>query len=238
MKLLPLLILLLALLIPAALPAQPVRMASEAFDSRVEIEVRDLPSDRAERAILAAIDEIHRIEQLSRTDLTVAGGVGELNAAAGQGPQRVDPRVREMLERGWNFCVWSRGAHGPLAGRLYQLWGLHQAHLARRPGTEEVFQATGSASCDRLQVNAKEGTANLAAGSQVELWGFARGYAVDRATDILRDHGATNLWVEVGRVRRAVGDGPDGHGRLPCRCCRGSTSPWTSSTCVTRAWWC
>ncbi len=196
----------------AQAPAEPVRMATRAFDSRVELEVRDLPSTDAEAAIHAAIAEIHQVQYLVDPERRVEGSLGWLNGHAGDGAQRVDPRLRAMLERGWHFCVWSRNAHGPLAGELYELWGLRKDRLTRHPRPSKVFESTRRAACNRLRINLNEGTVILEEESQLDLWGFASGYAVDRAVDVLRDHGVTNAWVEIGRVRRALGSGPEGRG--------------------------
>jgi thiamine biosynthesis lipoprotein len=203
----------------AELPAQgpplsapePVRMAAKAFDTQVAIEVRDLARGRSEKAIFAAIREILEVERLTHPDGKLPGSVGALNGAPRGEPMTLDPRVHYLLRRAWDFCVWSLRAHGPLGGQLYDLWGLRQPAIGR-PGGEALNRAVESAGCGYLQPNIREPTAILNGESRVDLWGFAQGYAVDRAVAILRDHGARNLWVEVGRVRRALGEGPGGKG--------------------------
>lgn len=194
-------------------PDEPVRMASEAFGQRLEIEVRDLPRDAAQEAIQAAIAEVHEIEDLTRPDGTAANGLGALNRAPAEVSIAVDRRLLVLLSRAIDFCVWSRGAHGPLGGRLYELWGLRR-EAASRPQPRALAEAAASARCDRLLIEGAAGTAALAQGTRADLWGFAEGYAVDRAVAVLEDHGAGNLWVEIGRIDRAVGGGPAGRGWL------------------------
>jgi thiamine biosynthesis lipoprotein len=197
-------------------PAEPVRMAAEAFGQPMEIEVRGLPQDQARTAIEAAMEEILEIEDLARVNGDAEHGIARLNGAARDEAVALDPRILALLSRARDFCIWSRGAHGPLGGRLYKLWGLHDTSGAPRglPRGAGLAEAVASAQCNRLALDPAAGTATLAAGSSVDLWGFAQGYAVDRALAVLSDRGCANAWVEVGWVRRGVGDGPSGYGWL------------------------
>ncbi len=72
--------------------------------------------------------------------------------------------------------------------------------------------AARAAACDRLKLSASASTAEVAEGSRLDLSGFAEGYAVDRAIDLLRGRGVTNAFAQIGRVHRAIGGGPDGRG--------------------------
>jgi thiamine biosynthesis lipoprotein ApbE len=80
------------------------------------------------------------------------------------------------------------------------------------PTTAALEQATAAAACDRLTVDPAKGTATLAAGSQVDLWTFEAGAALDRAVDVLAAHGVRDASLTLGNVQRAVGGGPDGRG--------------------------
>lgn len=206
----------LALLVPAtatAERAEPLRMSAQAFGTDVEIEVRDLPRSQAEPAIREALEEVLQISQLTDGSQAVPGGIGFLNAAAGAGPQVVDPRIADLVISSSRYCLWSANAHGPLGGGLYELWNAPSGAL---PHPVELRQATGGAACGRLRHGESDGerTIELAENSRLFLRGFERGYATDRAVEILRRHGAANFWVEMGTVYRAVGGGADGEGWL------------------------
>lgn len=190
--------------------AAPVRLAATAFGRPVEIEVRDLPAEAAREVIQKALAEIAEIERLADAE-RLGGGLAVLNAAAGQGPQPVDPRLLSLLAVARDFCFWSEGAHGPLGRGLYSLWGL-RAPVPDPPAPERLEQAVGLATCDRLALDPEKGAAALAEGSGLELWGFAEGYAVDRAAEVLRQGGAANSLIVLGAVQRAAGDGPGGKG--------------------------
>lgn len=199
------------LLAPAPAPAaEPLRLSSKAFGKPVEIEVRDLAPEAARAAIQKAFAEIAEIERL--TDATRPdGGLTALNAAAGKGPQPVDPRLLVVLARAGDFCTWSEGAHGPLGRDLYALWGL-RAPVAEPPKVERVDQAVDLAACGGLTLDKEKGTATLAPGAGLDLWGFAEGHAVDGAVEVLRREGAGNGVVQLGAIERGFGPGPAGEG--------------------------
>lgn len=191
----------------------PRRATATVFDDALTIEVRDAPQTRADAALRAAFTEIQEIEALVDPDGDPAAGgnLAALNAADGAAPLPVDHRLADLLQRALTFCVWSDRAHGPLGGRLYALWGLRR-NAPGRPGGERLGEAARSAACDRLTVDAEAATARLAPGSTADLWGFARGYAVDRAVELLQSQDVDNGLVQLGKVYRAFGRGEDGRG--------------------------
>lgn len=213
--------LLLALFLGAApadpqAPVQPLRLAGQAFGRPMEVEVRDLPRAAAEAAIRRAFAEAAEMEKLA-DPVRPDGGLAALSAAAGKGPQPVDARLLAALDRAWNFCLWSEGAHGPLGRGLYALWGL-RAEIPEPPAPERVDEARALAACGLLSLDKTKSAAALGAGAGLDLWGFAEGAAVDRTVEILRQQGVSNGFVRIGGVYRVFGPGPAGKGwpvRLP-----------------------
>jgi thiamine biosynthesis lipoprotein len=118
----------------------------------------------------------------------------------------VEAAALAMLRRALDFCLWSERAHGPLGGVVYELW---QGSL---PSGDALGAASQTAACDRLLIDEEAGTARLAAGSRVDLRGFAPGWAVDRAVEVLRGHGAANARIRLGGIERGLGPGPFGEG--------------------------
>ncbi len=197
------LLLVLALATPAAPPAAPLRLTSEAFGHPVEIEVRGLLKEAAQEAIRKALAEVAELERLTSAP---GGGLAVLNAAAGKGPQPVDPRLLSVLTRARDFCFWSEGAHGPLGRKLYEIW----VDPSEPPSPDQIEPAVGLAGCERLLLG--KDTAALTEGSGLDLRGFAEGLAVDRAVEILKKEGAANVFVRIGTVQKAAGAGPMGRG--------------------------
>jgi thiamine biosynthesis lipoprotein len=206
---------------PAPAGAQPLRLAAPAFNQTVEIEVRDLSRVASRDAIQAALAEIAEIERLTDPDASdaPAGSIASLNAQAGSGAAPVDPRLLPTLSLALDICSWSERAHGPLGRDLYRLWGLRSpSGVNPAEELESLQRAVNATACRNLQVDADAGTATLAAGSAVDLWGFAEGLAVDRAVKVLRERGVANGFVQIGSIYRGFGKGVDGRGwyiRMP-----------------------
>lgn len=223
----------LAAAAPDAGGPEPIRLSTDAFGRRARVEVQDLPAGANQEAASAALEEILRVEGLTDPLGTPARapegseihGVARLNDHAGQGPQPVDGALLEVLAKAHDFCVWSKGANGPLGGRLYELWGLY-GPAAAQPTPEDLAGAVRSASCDHLRIDQEADAVTLAPGSRLDLSGFAAGWAVDRAVAVLQEHGAGNGYVEVGAVRRGFGAGPGGQGwKVTLPVFAGSTRP-------------
>ena len=206
--------LLLGLLAQSPALAEPVRLSAPVFETVAEIEIRNLPREEAEVAIRAALGEIWALDQLILAEPTVAGGLAGIGTGGGEG---LDPRLSGLLLGGLRYCFWSNGAHGPLGGAVYDLWAAAGANGTPHP--IDLREAVADADCSRLGV---KGDGNrpetlrfeLGEGTRPLPIGSARGYAVDRAVAILEEHGATNAWVEIGPVVRALGSGPEGQGWL------------------------
>ncbi len=192
--------------------AEPVRLSAAAFGIEAEIEVRDLPREQAVAAARDALREIFEISRLSDPAGDLPGGIGALNAAGGQ-PLVLETRIGELLRRGLQYCLWTNGAHGPLGGEIYRLWN---GSAERLPEPSELRDAVVGAACNRMALAAGETgiSAQIAEGSRVAALGMERGFAIDRAAELLRAAGVENAWLEIGGVWRAMGSGPEGRGWL------------------------
>lgn len=184
----------------AAAAPVPLRIAGDLAGDPVEIEIRDLDRGAAETALGAAW-------------AVLAGAGSEISRLVEQtaGQPTVSPEELRLLARAESFCLWSDGALSPLGAAVYALWERGDGAAAiPTPGLLEP--AIAAAKCDRLRLDEAGATYAIAAGSALDLRHFTRGWAVDRAVETLREHGAANLWVRHGAVARGVGGGPDGEG--------------------------
>lgn len=195
---------------PAPAPAEPagesVRVSSRALGEEVTLEVvgpRRKPADAAARAALARLQEV---------EVLLAGAAERLNADPDtERAVAVEPEIADLLARALDYCTWSQGALGPLGAGLAAHWRSVAENPTPPPVPSSLVESAG---CERLELDREAGTARIAAGSRVNLSGFAAGFAADRAEEALRAEGAANARVRIGRVVRAFGPGPpDADGR-------------------------
>ena len=181
--------------------ATALRMTGTALGVRLEIEVLDLSRAAGELALNAAWDAVVRAES----------ELAALAAAAGTGKAGLSPDLVSLVARAISFCAWSDGASGPLGGAVYRLWA-EGAQRGALPTPDRLESAAASAKCSRLTLRAGTRELELAAGTELDLRGFTRGWAVDLAVRSLVEAGAANLRVELGPVARGLGAGPGGRG--------------------------
>jgi thiamine biosynthesis lipoprotein ApbE len=213
---------LLGVALAAPVGAQHVRFAGRALGEAAAVEIAGLERGAAETAATAAFEELGRAERTVR-------GLAERAAAAAGGALALTGAELELLGKTQAFCRWSEGTVSALGGVAYRLWGL-RAPAPGRPDPAALAAAVESARCGRLALEGVAGAltadpgaaaprsatgqpaARLAAGSELELFPFETGWAVDQAVAALAAAGAGNVRVSVGPVARGVGAGPGGRG--------------------------
>lgn len=177
------------------------RITGSAFDSGLVIEVLDLPQAAGENALRSAWDVIARAER----------EVAALTTAAQDGRTTLSPDLLQLLARASSYCTWSDGASGPTGGGVYRLWA-ESARAGALPTPEHLEAAAATAKCSRLILQVDSRRLELLPGTELDLRGFVRGWAVDLAVQSLVEAGAANLRVELGPITRGKGAGPGGAG--------------------------
>lgn len=206
-----------ALPVLPALPAiasEPTSFLTHAFGHPAEIKVVGVKAEDSEALFLKVVAEISELEKLA--DPThKEGEIARLNEGVQDPARPLDVRLVRLLERAAAFCAWSEGAHGPLGGELYALWGLRQPPAPAPmspPAADRLRQAAATASCAGLAVDPLKATVRLTPGARIETWGFREGLAVDRVAEVLQAAGSTSFLVQIGTLWRASGSGPEGKG--------------------------
>lgn len=184
------------LLLSSALPPPAAFEAVTPAGAQVRIEIVSGGAP-AETSLLAAFDRVVESERLLADSTAVLNRASDVARAV-----PVSPEVLDLMVRARDFCVWSLGATSPLGGNLRDHW---RAVAGSTVPPAPPAGAVASAACDQLRIDRPSGTVSIAAGSRVDLGSFARGFAVDRAVDLLQERGVTAGWVAVDRVRRAFG---------------------------------
>jgi thiamine biosynthesis lipoprotein len=183
--------------------------ASTALESRLGVMGTDLQinvhgSDKA--ALNAALDaaeaEVRRIEDLM-TDWRPSP-LMKLNEAAGSGPQVVDRELAAIVSRALEMGRLTGGAFDPTYAGVGRLWDFKKKP-PRVPSAEDVARGLESVGYRRVRIDPAASTVDLPKGMRIGLGGIAKGYAVDRAMETLRERGVEHALVNAGGDLKALG---------------------------------
>ena len=185
------------------------------FALGTEIELTVVERGRNDPGYVA--DHIHRRLQVME-EAWHPDGNGELarlnrRLAAGESME-VSPELASLLERGQSLETASEGLFNPAIGGLVRLWGfVTDTTRPRSPPDEEAVRAK-TASSPRMADLVIDGTRIGAANPAVEinLGGYAKGYAAAHALDQLREAGIEAAVFNLGGDLVTLGrpDGPRG----------------------------
>ncbi len=141
-------------------------------------------------AVELASRALDRIEALE-AQLTVYrddSEVSRLNRSAHEGPVEVEPGLFDLLELARAVSEWSGGAYDVTAGALSEAWGFVRGPK-RVPSDAERADAMARTGWSKLRLDRARRTVGFETpGLVVNFGSIGKGYAIDRAVDVLRGH--------------------------------------------------
>jgi thiamine biosynthesis lipoprotein len=187
-----------------------VCLALEAMATRFELVLHGGDAERLRAAGEEALGEIARLDrQLSfyrpSSDITW------INASAADGPVRVEPGLFALLERCTALSAATDGAFDVTVAPLMRAWGFvgRGGALPDEPVLDDALGRVGSRGL--LLDRAASSVEFARPGMSIDLGAAGKGYAVDGAMRILRDHGVGSALLHGGTSSiHAVGARPDG----------------------------
>jgi thiamine biosynthesis lipoprotein len=198
-------LLLVAILVTACAPkAQPpaIRSVEKSAPSMgTELRLRAWTAD--ESGAIAAFDavfkEFERIEALM-SNWREGSEIQQLNAAAGKSPVPIGPEIRSVLRTARQISEWTEGKFDVTWGAMSGLWKFdYQDKDGSIPDPTEVARRRKLIDYRELEVNEEAGTVLLRReGMVAHLGGIGKGYAVDRARDMLRERGFQDFMIQFG----------------------------------------
>lgn len=126
--------------------------------------------------------------------------VQNLNAAAGKHPVPIGTEIRDLLQVAQQVSEWTGGKFDVTFGAMSGLWKFdYQNQDGSIPDSKDVAKRRALINYHDLIVDERAGTALLRReGMVVNLGGIGKGYAVDRAADILRKRGLRDFMIQFG----------------------------------------
>jgi thiamine biosynthesis lipoprotein len=185
-----------------ALDAHVLARTYHAMGTDVVLTAYTAADAQAESAFAAGFDEIRRIERLM-TDWEWPGqppsDVLRVNAAAGREAVKVSDESFEVIVQSLDMSRRSEGAFDITYAAMRGLWKFDEDMEKQVPPATEIARRRRLIAWRDVVIDAKAKTVKLRrAGMRIGLGGIAKGYAVDRASAILRAQGLTDFMVQAG----------------------------------------
>jgi thiamine biosynthesis lipoprotein len=206
-------ILLLILLLTACGKEPLYHEQGYVFGTLVDVSIYGEDEAKARAAVGEVLGEFQRLHDLLHA--WQPSELSELNAAIAKGERKaVSPELAAMLRDAAQLSGQSGGLFNPAIGGLIGAWGFQSDEFQPvLPEAEKIaaLVAANPRMSDLVFDGDKVGSRNPAV--QLDLGGYAKGHALDRAAELLRERGMHNALVNIGGNVMALGR----HGDRPWR---------------------
>lgn len=177
----------------------------------------DVAAYGADGEFLAAVinevfEEIDRLEQ-QMSKFRYDSEISHINRNAARRRIMVEPKLFGLIQYALRVSTETSGAFDVTIGPLMKSWGFFR-HQGRVPGDAEVAQVLKSTGHAHVKTDAAARTVWFDREQvELDLGAIAKGYAIDRAVDILRGYGVASALVSSGMSSiYALGSPPGGRG--------------------------
>lgn len=198
-----LLIPLCVLLYSAALHAEWQSAEETLMGTQVSVELWSDDPEAGLDAIDAVFAEVERLD-LMMNPWNTASELARINREAGKHPVITTPEIVEVVERALYYSRLSDGAFDISFASVGQHYEYREG---KSPDPTQLARAKKDIDFRAIQLNADTRSISFEKiGLQIDLGGIAKGYAVDRAINILHRRGITSAVVAAGGDTRILGD--------------------------------
>jgi len=183
--------------------------------SQLHLRVWTMDPAAATSAFDTIAQEFRRLEDLM-SNWRNGSDIQILNAAAGDHPVPIAPEIRELLRTANQVSEWTNGRFDVTFGVMSGLWKFdYQNEDQTIPDPKEVARRRKLINYRDLKMDDEKGTAFLLReGMVVNLGGIGKGYAVDRARNLLLAAGFRNFMIQFGGDMYVAGNAGDRPWRL------------------------
>lgn len=222
MKLIPHAVLLAAIFFLSACNKETVYQEEGfVFGTRVEISIVGVDENLARQGVATVMQEFQRLHNVLHAWKPSA--LSEINTAFAKHKSiEINPEIESMLREATRLSKQSGGLFNPAIGGLVKLWGFHADEFKAALPDEKLVAALVAAQPQMQDISialaSEQKVAQFQASSrnafvQLDLGGYAKGYALDRAVALLKQHEIHNALINIGGNVIAMGT----HGNRPWR---------------------
>jgi thiamine biosynthesis lipoprotein len=176
---------------------QLFRRTEKLMGNRFALGIVGTDSEKALHALELAIQEIKRIESLIST-YQENSQTNLINHSAGNSPQKVDLEIFQLIERAQKISRLTQGAFDLSYGSIdKRLWNFDR-NMTQLPSKSVAEKSVELIDYRNIELDVVNQTVFLSKkGMRIGFGGIGKGYAADRAKQILIDLGFTNGLVNA-----------------------------------------
>ena len=192
-------------MVSKALPLQIHRLPFKAMGSACEVVLASHTQNEAESMAKLAIDEVLRIER-KYSRYTTDSVIAKINQQAGRGALQCDDETWALFQFATQLFDKSDGLFDITSGVLRQAWDFKKPEVPTSQKLEVLLPLVGW----KKVVLQDQSIALPLAGMEIDLGGFGKEYAADRAAQVLKEKGVTHGYVNLAGDMRFLGPKPSG----------------------------
>jgi FAD:protein FMN transferase len=176
---------------------QTLKQARYLMGTVIEVTAEGWDAEGLIGPIHAAFEEFERLNYMfNRFD--PESELTRLNQTAAQSEFVASPELFELLAAAVEHATASAGTFDVTVAPLLDLWS-RSVQAQRWPQPDEIDAALELTGADKLELDASGGTVRFTQeGVAIDLGGLAKGYAVDRALEILRTSHIGGAFINAG----------------------------------------
>ena len=186
---------------------------SYVFGTLVEVSVYGENESKARQAVTSVMQEFQRLHDLLHA--WKPSTLSSLNTAfSKESNTEAPPEVTAMLKEAAELSTQSGGLFNPAIGGLVKLWGFQADEFkAVLPDDKEITKLVAAKpqmsdlvfSLPSSPAGKTEWVSSRNPAVQLDLGGYAKGYALDRAAGMLKQQGIHNALINIGGNVMALG---------------------------------
>jgi len=186
-----------------------VKETSVLMDTFCEISCYSGSRDKSAAAINAAFEEMQRIERVFNK-FDENSEVSKINSRSSLEKISVSKEVFKLTQDSIYYSAISEGAFDITVAPLMEIWGFVRKNKTA-PDKVVIQEALKSVGYKNIELDPKDLSVRfLNKGVKIDFGGIAKGYAVDRAKDVLVSKGIKNGIVNLGGNIFVLGRAPGG----------------------------
>ena len=166
---------------------------------------------RVSDAVDKALEEMARLDDVM-SDYKADSALSRLNRSAHFRAETVPPDLYRIIEESLQYSRLSDGKFDITVAPLVTLWKA-VIRGARPPSAAEQAKLRGCVGYQNIELLPPDRVEFRSSCLQIDLGAIGKGYALDRAVDVLRSHGISNALLDAGGSSiYAMGTPPGGTG--------------------------